>query len=241
MESQIKELSYARIITNPKNDTFYWNYALTETDLTREEISEIEGLMKALGRNPAIYFEDGKGVSELKKRLTDSGYIKAFEDSWMFYEGEEPEKQDSSKIKKVESEKDLKLWLKTIDDCYQLNDAQNPYGLLGVYVSLAEETWKKYHESGVVEYFMAYKGEKPVAVVTLTNLNGFGYISNLGSLKEVRGEGFAKKIMLYCIEQSKAHKNAEHFLATEEGTYPNKFYERIGFRTRFRSVCFSKN
>jgi len=75
---------------------------------------------------------------------------------------------------------------------------------------------------------------------TLTNHDGIGYISNVGSLRKVRGEGFGKIASLYPVSQSIKNGNLEHCLATEEGTYPNEFYKRIGFETRFTAVCYVK-
>lgn len=91
-----------------------------------------------------------------------------------------------------------------------------------------------------IEYFMVYKGNKPVAVSTLTNYGDIGYISNVGSIREVRGEGFGKAATLFCVKESIKHGNKEHCLATEEGAYPNEFYKRIGFATRFTAIGYTK-
>lgn len=239
MSSSIEGLGYAQIITNPKEGSYYWNYALTEVVLNRQEISVIERSLGKANRATAIYFEDSDGMIPLKDELLDNGYKVAYVDSWMFYNSD-LRHDDFEGIKKVSSEDDLKIWLRTADLCFTLDDPQNPYGTLGAYLELAEETWREHNKSDRVEYFIAYKEDKAVAVATLTHQNGFGYISNLGSMKEVRGQGYGKRITFYCINQSKLKGNKEHFLATEDGTYPNEFYRRIGFKTRFRAVCYSK-
>ncbi|MBU1071268.1 hypothetical protein KKG65_02540 [Patescibacteria group bacterium] len=81
---------------------------------------------------------------------------------------------------------------------------------------------------------------EPVAVTTLTNFAGIGYISNVGSLKKVRGKGFGKTASLYSAQQSVNNGNQVHALATEEGDYPNEFYKRIGFETKFSTLGFVK-
>ena len=144
-------------------------------------------------------------------------------------------------IKKVENDDDLKIYLKTFDDCFRNDDPQNPYGELGDYLKVAEKVWREYHDSDRLEYFIAHKEDKAVAVATLNNFEGLGYISNVGSLREVRGEGFGKLVTLYCVEMSKRKGNSLHFLATEENTYPNEFYKQIGFETRFTGIAYSKN
>ena len=107
-------------------------------------------------------------------------------------------------------------------------------------MALARSAWFKFNDTGKIEYFIVYKGSKPVAVSTLTNFAGIGYISNVGSLREVRGEGFGKTASLYCVYISKQNGNSEHALATEEGQYPNEFYKRIGFKTRFTALGYVK-
>jgi len=87
---------------------------------------------------------------------------------------------------------------------------------------------------------MMGRGE-PCAVATLTNFDGLGYISNVGSLKKVRGKGFGKIATLYCVAKSIKNNNQEHCLATEEGAYPNEFYKRIGFVTRFTACGYTKS
>jgi len=120
------------------------------------------------------------------------------------------------------------------------NDPQNAYGELGDYLIAAEEIWQKYHKTNKIEYFLIYKDKTPVAVSTLTNYENVGYISNVGSLKKVKGEGYGKLATLYCIEQSKKNGNSIHCLFTEEGTYANEFYKRIGFNSLFTAVAYTK-
>lgn len=124
--------------------------------------------------------------------------------------------------------------------CFQKNDPQNPYGELGDYLKVAEKVWWRHHATNRIEYFMVYDGNEPVAVSTLTNYKSIGYISNVGSLKSVRGKGFGKLATIYCVNLSNKHENKYHCLATEEGTYPHEFYQRIGFEKKFSAVCFTK-
>lgn len=240
MENNLVDLGHSRITYNSTDQAPYWNYALANNVLLASQISEIETRMRAVGRDPAIYFEDRPSLSPLKEALVKRGYGKSFEDSWLFWDNlNKIDESKFSSVKKVKNPKELAVFLSTFDSCYQVDDPQNPYGTLGYYLNRAKTCWEKYNESGKVEYFTAYTDGKPTAVATLTHQNGFGYISNVGSLRQVRGQGFGKAITLYCVRQSILRSNREHFIGTEEGTYPNEFYKRIGFRPRFRAVCYS--
>ncbi len=220
--------------------TTFWNWALVNKLISDKELFEIEQSFKSFKRDPSFYLENRKDLKPLVDYLSSKGYEKDYEDSWMFWKGNEINTTRFDEIKKVKDENDLNIYLKTFDASYKSDDPQNPYGELGDYLEVSKNVWLRHGQTSRLEYFVAYKDNKPVAVSTLTNYDGIGYISNVGSLKEVRGEGYGKLATLYCVEQSKKNGNNEHCLATEEGDYPNEFYKRIGFGTRFIAVGYSK-
>lgn len=204
------------------------------------ELFEIEQSFKSLKRKSTFYFENRKDLKPMVDYLLSKGYEKEYEDSWMFWQDKKIDSSCFNEIKKVKNENDLKIYLKIFDDSFQNNDPQNSYGELGDYLKVTENVWHKHNKTNKLEYFVAHKNNKPVAVSTLTNYNEIGYISNVGSLKEIRGEGYGKLATLCCVKQSKKNGNTKHCLATEEGTYPNEFYKKIGFKTRFTATGYSK-
>lgn len=240
MFDKFVDLGFAIVAYCEGDNSSFWNYALTNQILSAEELSKIEETMQSFDRKPEVYFENRQDLQPLIDFLREKGYKKEFEDSWMFWGKEEIDVSRFNIVKKVANEAELKLFLKTFDACYQKDDPQNVYGELGDYLQVAEKVWHRHHESDRLEYFMVFKEDKPIAVSTLTNHEGIGYISNVGSLREVRGQGFGKIASLYCVEQSKKNSNSEHCFATEEGTYANEFYKRIGFDTRFTAVGYMK-
>jgi len=176
----------------------------------------------------------------LVKLLKTNNYTFSFEDSWLFHSGNKVVSSRFKQVKKITTETELELFLKIFNACYQKNDPQNAYGELGDYLKVAEKVWHKYHVSDRLEYLIAYQQDEPVAVATLTNYGKIGYISNVGSLRQVRGKGFGKLATLYCVAESIKHGNRYHCLATEEGTYADEFYKRIGFKKKFSAVCYIK-
>jgi len=240
MFDELTEFDFATVGYSKTDKSSYWNLALINKIISDDEINKIEEKFKSINRNPTFYFENRTDLKPFFDKLVDKKYKKSFEDSWQFWIGKNIDTKKFNSVKKVTTDAELKIYLVTFDKCYQENDPQNPYGELGDYLKVAEEAWHKHNKSGRLEYFIVYKNEKPVAVSTLTNFEGIGYISNVGSLREVRGQGFGKAATLYCIDQSIKHGNTEHCLATEEGAYPNEFYKRIGFETRFTAVSYSK-
>lgn len=219
----------------------FWNHLLTDRILSVTEIKEVEKYAMEKKLKSAVYFENRPGLKQLEKILINNNYTEAAEDSWMFIDKKIVREKQFDSVKKVETEEDLKIYLKTIDDCYQNNDPQNVYGELGDYLVATKRSWIELHESNKLEYFTVFDGNEAVAVSALTNYNGIGYISNVGSLKKVRGRGFGKLATMYTVYQSQNNGNSDHCLATEENTYANEFYKKIGFETKFTALLFEKS
>jgi len=211
------DLDFAVVSFSQGDDSSFWNHSLTNQVLDDIQLAEIEKAMKSLKRRPAIYFENRKDLQPLVSFLEKNDYKFDYEDSWMFWENSKISTNKFAQVKKVTNKNELGIFLKTFDACYQKNDPQNAYGELGDYLKVAERVWHRHNKTDRLEYFVVFKNEKPIAVSSLTNLQGVGYISNVGSLKEVRGKGFGKLATLRCVVSSKEQGNTEHCLATEEG------------------------
>lgn len=240
MFDEVVNLGFALVGYSLIDKSGYWNNALTNQILDEDEISEIEKQLMLKDRKPAVYFENSPKLRPLAQVLSQRGYKKEWEDCWQFWGGGIINTNHFENIKKVETPEDLQVFLKTFNSCYQKDDPQNPYGELGDYLKVAEKVWHKHKGTNKLEYFVVYRGGEPVAVSTLTNFEGLGYIANVGSLKEVRGKGYGKTATLFCVDRSIKNGNTEHCLATEEGAYPNEFYKRIGFVSRFTAEGFTK-
>jgi len=241
MSNKLIDLDFASITFSAKDDEPFFNYAQINNLITESELKKIEKAMQNLNRKPTIYFEHRKSLDNLIQFLIKHKYEKSWEDSWMFYLGNKIDTSRFNAVKKVTNNKKLEEFIKTLDACYQKNDPQNPYGKLGAYLELVRDVWYKHNQFNKLEYFIVYKNDKPVAVSTLTNYKKLGYISNVGSLKEVRGQGFGKIASLYCVKKSIENGNIEHALGTEEDHHPNEFYKRLGFKTRFTAIGYVKN
>jgi ribosomal protein S18 acetylase RimI-like enzyme len=220
----------------------FFNYAQTDMLLDTKEVLQAEDIFLKTNRHPTFYFEDKPELLELLNLLEGRGYRKSWEDSWMFYSGSKPEDKLLDNVKTVTNEEELEVFLSTFNESYQSDDPQNPLGALGSYVEHVREIWKKHSFSGKVEYFVAFdpKGH-PAAVSTLTNFGGIGYISNVGSLRHFRGEGYGRKATMYCIKRSMEKGNTVHCLATEKESYPYNFYSKNGFDVAFTAIGMSKS
>jgi len=240
MGDKVVETQYGKIVYKGDDKSTFWNHLFVDKIISPNDFGEIEEIFLENNRTPAVYFEKSDELNENNQILVNAGYKEINQDSWMFFEGDVDTNLDFSMIKKVESDVDLKTYLDTFDKCYQNGDPQNPYGTLGDYLGVTEKVWHSESRYNHLEYFIVYKDVKPVAVATLTNYQGLGYISNVGSLREVRGQGFGKLATLKCVDVSLKNGNIETCLATEEGNHPNEFYKRIGFETKFFGLLYTK-
>lgn len=241
MFDELITLDFATIGYSQTESSVFWNCALPNKLLNLEQLEKIEEILNSVKRRSTLYIENCNELDQLTGLLKMHGYNKSFEDSWQFWNNGEIDQTHFELIKKVASQEELETSISTLDACYRNNDPQNPYGELGSYLKTTENAWYKHHKTGRTEYFVAYKESQPVGVSALTNFNGIGYISNVGSLQTVRGQGFGKAITLYCVKESIKNGNQSHCLATEEGFYPNEFYKRIGFTARFSAVGYTKS
>ena len=241
MGDKIIDTPYGKMVFKGDDKSTFWNHLFVDKVLNSNDFGEIEKIFLENDRTPAIYFEKSDELDKNNQILVDAGYKEINQDSWMFFDGMVDEKLDLSMIKKVENESELEIYLKTFDKCYQNGDPQNPYGTLGEYLGVTKNVWRSEHINNHLEYFIAYKNSQPVAVATLGNYQGLGYISNVGSLQEVRGQGFGKLVTLKCVEVSLKNGNQQTCLATEEGNYPNEFYKRIGFETKIIGLLYKKS
>jgi len=233
MFDELIDLGFATVCYSASGTSSFWNNALVVTVLSQDQIHSVANKLQELQRNPAFYFEDCTELKPFADTLLADGYKQESEDSLMFHSGEDIDTSRFDSVKKVDTTEELEVFLETFDNCYRKDDPLNPYGELGEYLISTRSAWEKHHETNRIEYFIVYDDAEPVAVATLTNHNGLGYISNVGSLMSVRGKGFGKLATLYCVWHSRNNGNTNHFLATEAGTNPNSFYSAIGFETRF--------
>jgi len=240
MYNYLIDLGFASIAIGNTYDSPFFNHAQINKIISSEELKKIESVLEQYSRKPALYFENNEGAKDIIKFAEGKGYSYLWEDSWMFHDGNGTENLDFSAIKKVKTVDALEEFLNTFDSCYVADDPQNPYGKLGNYIDITRTSWERHNKSGKIEYFTVFDESSPVAVSTLTNFTGIGYISNVGSLPSVRGKGFGKIASLYCVAQSIKNGNKVHTLATEENQYPNDFYKHIGFKTKFNAIGYVK-
>lgn len=235
------EVSGLSAIYSAKDSSHYWNYAYVESRINEDQVRAAEKFFKEKERNTAFYLIDDSNNTDVVNTLERLAYTRRSCDSWLRFENEDIDRRLFEHIVEVSNLEMLDAFIGTFDSCYRADDPQNPYGELGSYLDVAKEAWIENNAGNRVRFFMAMKDKKPVAVASLNSCNGLGYVSNVGSLPEVRGEGYGKAVTLFCINESIKYGNYEHYIATERGTYPYEFYQRLGFKVKFEASYYLKD
>jgi ribosomal protein S18 acetylase RimI-like enzyme len=213
------------------NSEVWWNFAFLKNPISKDELQSISNFFKKRKRAVTIYFPEDGRYEQISAMLLNKGYNLSSNDYWMFWNKEIPKFKDKDIIE-VKSDIDFEKWIKTFIKSYPKDDPKNPYGEQREFAEVIKKVWYE-RKSKNDKYFLAFDSQEPVAVGILTSYNGMGYVSGVGTIPSVRGNGFVKKISLHCIKESFKQGNKAHFLVTEKGHFPFEFYKRIGFKPEF--------
>ncbi len=85
--------------------------------------------------------------------------------------------------------------------------------------------------------FVGYQNGKPVATGTLTAKEGEGYMFNVASDPDHRGEGLGSAISVRLNKEAQKKGLDEVFIGTQPNTDVEKFYRSIGCREVFKTKC----
>ena len=236
--SEIKNNNNVIMVFTKDDSELWWNYALINNVISNDELDYIENFFKKRDRLPSIYFSEGKKSKLIINFLKKKGYELTAQDSWLFWNKKSPI-IDSKEITKIETDIEFEEWIRTYIKSYPKEDPKNPYGDQTEFAEALKKSWygrKKSYDT----HYLSFKNNKPVATAILTNYKKIGYLTSIGSIPSVRGEGYGKKISLYCVQNSIGLGNKHHFLVTEKGDYPYEFYKRIGFEPEFVAYLYTK-
>lgn len=85
--------------------------------------------------------------------------------------------------------------------------------------------------------FVGYKDDEAVSTGTLTAKDGEGFLFNVASHPDHRGEGFGTAVSVRLNKEAKEKGLDEVFIGTQPNTDVEKFYKSIGCREVFKTKC----
>lgn len=125
--------------------------------------------------------------------------------------------KENLKLKKVKSKADLILWGQTASQIYDKYDTDF------IYESFKTDLRKKY-----ADYFIFYKGNKPVGVSQIIRGAGYSAVYWVGVLPEQRKKGYGRELTVQTLNYEIKNKRQKFILtASELGLI---IYKKLGFK-----------
>jgi GNAT superfamily N-acetyltransferase len=245
---RVQDLNYAKVYTSDNISNEYNNHAeLISLEVDKERrLNRIEQVLLKAGRKPAIYITPLTRPEKIDTILKDSNYNISFNDAWMVMidPGRLQEINQSLEVIYVNNDKTI------LDEFRRINalgfsgekTPENPYGDLdpNEYANATIKGLSHLKKSMRFEgYLFKYKGNF-VACSFLISDGQAGYISGVACIPQARGKGLGKTASLYATKRSLEIGNRITFLATEQGSWNEEFYRRLGFETQFTGTCYIK-
>lgn len=106
MFDKIIDLHFASVSYCAGEESAFWNQALVNQALNKEQLGLIEDTLIKLNRQPAVYFENRESLRPLVKFLLKNKYRPYFEDCWLFHSGVEIDSDRFVQVKKVLTERE---------------------------------------------------------------------------------------------------------------------------------------
>lgn len=234
--AQITENNKSIFVYTKDNPEVWWNFAHFKKKLKQKDFEEVKTYFENRKRQQSIYtFDNTRKTTNIFKQNNYKIFAK---DSYMLW-NKNKNKIDNSNIIEVKTDKEFKIWINTFIKSYPKDDPKNPYGEQKKFAKILANRYKQNRNKND-KYYIAFEKNKPVSVGILNTQNKIGYLSGIGSIPFARGKGFGKQITLHCINESIRQGNKYHFLITEKGHFPFKFYNKLGFKEKFVTYLYSK-
>jgi ribosomal protein S18 acetylase RimI-like enzyme len=237
--TKVKENDDNIFVYTKENPEPWWNFVFFKRNLEQKDFKKVQNFFCKKERKSSIYLFDDLKNKENESILKKECYKLITKDSYLFWDNKKPKINDSEIIE-VKTDNEFNIWIKTFVKSYPKDDPKNPYGEQKQFAKLLKKRWNE-NKVKNSKYFIVFKNKIPVSVGMLTSHNKQGYLSLIGSIPSVRGQGYGKKVTLYCINESFKLGNKNHYLITEKGHYPFKFYNKIGFNEKFSAYLYNKS
>ena len=242
--SNMKKTPEATFLWSDKIIDSDWNFAskinVSEKNL-ENFVEQVIEFYKSKNRNPAIYttpFTNPKNISNLIEKF---GFKLEFTDLWMFYEKDQPKIKipNNFTIKEVKTEEEMELFVKIFYKAYSGETEEETYGELPKeYSETLFDSFKNEQINKKIIHYLGFLGDVAISIATLIYSKDYAGIYNVGTIPNERKKGIGSALTLNCVNEA-FNNNVKHiFLQTEEGSYNEKYYNKLKFDTKFSGKCF---
>lgn len=237
--SEIEVIDGAVLLYSDIIEDFFWNYA-AQINTTRERVEELIQKIITFYRNkerqPSIYLTPFAQPPDILKHLENHGFKIELKDAWMVYDKKTLciKKPKNLIIEEVRDIEDMEIFIKVFYEAYGGASEDEPYGKLPpTYGEALRSSFKNLSKKSIITHYLGFIDKKPVGIGTLISSDEFRGIYNVGTSSNYRRMGIGSVISLKALEASKIKGNTTTYLMTEEGSYVEEFYKKLGFSTKF--------
>ena len=198
-------------------------------------INEADKTFRRINRNTTVYLIPfmKELYDKRNKYFTTDKFELVSTEVWQIYN--DFSKLDDIKTNckfdvKLELTTDMKEYASFVMECYKTEDEDDPYGDLDEGYKEGYMNYKKIYNDIESEFYYIKVDDKIVGV-TQSNYNDKIYgIYSLAIKKEYRNKGIGKEVLKQQLQMCKSKNISTAYLQTEQGYYPNKMYEKLGFK-----------
>lgn len=154
----------------------------------------------------------------------------------MFFESAEPQfaMSENFTIKPVETVEEMKIFIDVFKRSYGGATPDEPYGALPKeYGECIFESFSKPQKDKNTIHYLGMLGDELVGIATLIYSGEFGCIFNVGTIPNYRKRGIGKALTLNAVADSIKNGAKIVFLQTEQGSFNEKYYTKLGFSAKF--------
>jgi GNAT superfamily N-acetyltransferase len=229
----IRESENDALILSSFDNAPYFNFCIHKDGELQDCIKKYLPVFKEYNRTPLIY------ISPASKLFgQDIGMEKFSNDAYMFLENENILQNyqipNSVKIDVIEDEESfIQVWG---------NARKDPNDIYGVASDAMINGMRRFFQSPPIGFnhfaTAAYKDGKQAANVVSVYNKDWLLVVGLGTLPEYRKQGLGTALMKDIIERAHNLGINTITLQTEADTYNEKYYQKMGFATKFNGVLY---
>lgn len=220
----------------------FWNYAiLPERSDALLLLPAVETEFRNMNRSSSIYIINEDTRKDEITTLSECGYEKMAEESFMTYSGNVRILDLPNDIRIVRAIKDNAKndFIDVFTNAYGGEKTpEQPYGDLDD--TYMNALLRSFNDIEKFYHYVCYAGDKPVSIATLCFANGIGGIYNVGTIPNDRGNGYGTYVTKECISAWKHLNGSTLLLQTETGSVVEKWYYSLGFKLEFHGSTYCK-
>lgn len=238
--SKVVKTPEVTFVYSDRINDFYWNYASQlnfGADNQENMVSKIIKYFKNIDRLPAVYITPTCRPSEIKTYLEKKNFQIQFSDAWMLYSGNKLplcKTEEDVLIKTVETFDDMKIFADVFIKVYGSDIEGDPYGgLPESYPNTVLYSFNYKSPAKNMVNYLAYVDKDPIGIGTIILTNNVGGIYNMGTIPDFRKGGIGTLLAAKAIKDAFERRIETIFLQTEKDSYVEKFYNKLGFETKY--------